>query len=148
MTSILLRSAIRERSASRRVLIVDDHVDSADMAAELLSQCGHETRVAYNPLLAISIATSFRPQIALLDIQLPNMDGYELANLLRADPALAECRFIALTANAFEVDYRRTQAAGFCYHLVKPFGAQALFDAVASEDSASGCAPAAGWSVG
>lgn len=139
-------SEIRDLSPVRRILIVDDQFDLADMAAELLQELGHETRVAYSPLSALSIVASFHPQIALLDIGLPNMSGYELAALMRAHPALAGCRFVALTGAAFDSDRRQSEAAGFSYHLAKPFGAQALFDAVA-DDSAS-CAPAAGWSVG
>jgi CheY-like chemotaxis protein len=138
-------SGIRERLTSQRVLIVDDHVDSADIAAELLGQCGYQTRVAYGPLIALSIATDFRPQVALLDIELPKMSGYELADRLRAQRSLSGCRFIALTAHGSELDQRRSQAAGFCYHLAKPFGSQALFDAVAG---ASSHAPPGGSSAG
>jgi CheY-like chemotaxis protein len=84
--------------AARRVLIVDDHVDSADIIAEALETEGHETRVAYNPLSAMAIAAEFRPDVAILDVNLPSMDGYELGAALRAD--LSECRFIALTGDA------------------------------------------------
>jgi CheY-like chemotaxis protein len=139
--------SVRDVSPTRRVLIVDDNVDSADITAELLRECGHETRVAYSPMPALSIATSFHPQVVLLDIGLPNMSGYELAALLRTDASLAGCRLVALTGNAYEVDRRRSEAAGFYRHLTKPFGAQALFDAVTGEDAASSCAPPAGWSV-
>lgn len=142
------QSSVRDGSPTRRVLIVDDHVDSADVTAELLREYGHETRVAYSPMLALSIASSFHPQVVLLDIGLPNMNGYELAALLRTDPALAGCRLVALTGNAYEVDRRRSEAAGFYRHLAKPFGGQALFDAVSGADAASSCAPQAGWSVG
>jgi CheY-like chemotaxis protein len=145
---MLRLSGIYTRSTSRRVLIVDDHVDSADLAALLLEQNGHEARVAYGPLPALSIAAHFQPQVVLLDIDLPTMDGYELATLLRSHPFLAHCRFIALTAYAYEMDRRKSEAAGFYCHLTKPFGAQALFDAVTGDDGASSCAPPAGWSVG
>ena len=141
-------SGIRDLSPSRRVLIVDDHVDSADLAAVLLRQRGYEALVAYGPLPALSMAAHFEPQIALLDIDLPTMDGYELASLLRTHPSFARCRFIALTAYAYEADHRRSEAAGFYCHLTKPFGAQALFDAVEGDEEASTCAPPAGWSVG
>src|SRR5450755_1686211 len=145
---MLRLSGIYTRSTSRRVLIVDDHVDSADLAALLLEQNGHEARVAYGPLPALSIAAHFQPQVVLLDIDLPTMDGYELATLLRSHPFLAHCRFIALTAYAYEMDRRKSEAAGFYCHLTKPFGAQALFDAVEGDEEASTCAPPAGWSVG
>jgi CheY-like chemotaxis protein len=144
---ILRQSGIREPTASRRVLIVDDHVDSADLAAVLLTQSGHEVRVEYGPLPALSMAARFEPQIVLLDIELPTIDGYQLATLLRSLPALARCRFVALTACAFERDRRKSEAAGFYCHLTKPFGVQALFDAVNGDDAHSSCAPPAGWSA-
>jgi CheY-like chemotaxis protein len=137
MSEIGRDSSIRDLSPFRRVLIVDDHFDSADMAAELLQELGHETRVAYSPLAALSIVASFHPQVALLDIDLPNMSGYELAALLRADPALAGCRFVALTGAAYASNRRHSEAAGFAGHLTKPFGAQALFDAVSGESAIS-----------
>jgi CheY-like chemotaxis protein len=146
MRRIERSSSIRDLSPFRRVLIVDDHFDSADTAAELLQEEGHETRVAYSPASAISIVASFHPQVALLDIGLPTMSGYELAELLRAHPSLAGCRFVALTGEAYEADRRESEAAGFYCHLAKPFGAQALFDAVAGSDAS--CAPVTGWSVG
>jgi PleD family two-component response regulator len=81
----LARTSPRESSAARRILIVDDHVDSADIIAAALELHAHETRVAYNPLSAITIAAEFRPQIAILDVNLPTMDGYELGAALRAE---------------------------------------------------------------
>ena len=116
--------------------------------AIVLRELGHDTCVAYSPVLALSIAASFQPQVALLDIDLPNMTGYELADRLRGFPALAQCRFIAVTGFAYERDRRKSEAAGFYRHLVKPFGVDALIDAVAASDPAASCAPPAGWSVG
>jgi CheY-like chemotaxis protein len=134
--------------ASRRILIVDDNVDSADLAAELLQERGHVTCVAYGSGAAIAAARNFQPQIALLDICLPTMSGYELARHLRAGALLGGCRFIAVTGSADEADRRESEAAGFYCHLVKPFGAQALFDAVDGQECAGSCAPPQGWSLG
>jgi CheY-like chemotaxis protein len=118
----------RELPAARRVLIVDDHVDSADIIAEALETQGHEARVAYDPLSAISIATEFRPQVAILDVNLPTMDGYELGAALRAD--LIDCRFIALTGDATGLGCLRSQWAGFHGFLTKPIGLDDLLAAV------------------
>ncbi len=115
---------------ARRILVVDDHVDSAGLAAELLRLRGHETRVAYDPETARQIAVEFEPEIVLLDIGLPGMSGYQLADLLRADPKVKHCRFIALTAHAYLRDEQASEAAGFEAHLTKPIGLQLLFDAV------------------
>ena len=124
----LVGSAKLESAAVRRILIVDDHVDSADIIAEALGAHGHETRVAYDPLAAISLASEFQPQIAILDIDLPTMDGYELGASLRAQ--LPECRFIALTGNASGLNCLRSQWSGFYGHLTKPAGLDELLAAV------------------
>jgi DNA-binding response OmpR family regulator len=114
---------------------VDDHVDSADIVAEALEAQGYETRVAYDPLSAISIATEFRPHVAILDVNLPTMDGYELGAALRAD--LSECRFIALTGDATGLGCLRSQWAGFHGYLTKPIGLDELLASV-SEARPSG----------
>jgi CheY-like chemotaxis protein len=121
-------SSARQLPAARRILVVDDHVDSADIIAEALETQGHETRVAYDPLTALSMAAEFRPQVAILDINLPTMDGYELGAALRA--ALAECRFIALTGNASGLSCLRSQWAGFHGYLAKPVGLDELLASV------------------
>jgi CheY-like chemotaxis protein len=124
----LARPSPRESSAPRRILIVDDHVDSADIIAEALELHEYQTRVAYDPLSAITIAAEFLPQIAILDVNLPTMDGYELGAALRTE--LAECRFIALTGRAVGLNCLRSQWAGFHAHLTKPVGLDELLAAV------------------
>lgn|GEM_PF-1189176 len=133
--SSLAGASARELPATRRILIVDDHVDSADIIAEALATEGHETRVAYDPLAAISIASEFRPHVAILDVNLPSMDGYELGAALRAD--LTECRFIALTGDATGLSCLRSQWAGFHGYLSKPVGFDELLASV-SEARPSG----------
>jgi CheY-like chemotaxis protein len=128
-------SSARESSAGLRILIVDDHVDSADIIADALEMNAHETRVAYDPLSAISIAAEFQPQVAILDVNLPTMDGYELGAALRVHHA--ECRFIALTGSASGLNCLRSQWAGFHGHLTKPVGLDELLVAV-SEARPSG----------
>jgi len=124
-------------SKTRRVLIVDDHVDSAELIAELLSAQGHITRVAHDPVEAQRTALEFLPQVAILDIGLPGMSGYELVLELRAKSELAGCRFIALTGHTEPADRRRSREAGFQTHLTKPFDLRAVLNAVASDELVS-----------
>ncbi len=107
-------------SRRSRVLIVDDNEDAADMLASVLSMRGHETRVAHDGVEALRMCEDFTPHAAFLDLGLPVMDGYELAGRLRDQPGLAEIRLIAVTGYGQESDRRRTAAAGFHHHLVKP----------------------------
>ena len=114
---------------------MDDHVDSADVLATVLEVQGHDVRVAYDPLSAISMVAEFEPQIAILDVNLPTMDGYELGAALRVE--LPECRFIALTGDSTGLNYLRSQWAGFHGYLTKPVALDELLVAV-SEARPSG----------
>ena len=116
-----------ERSGSGwRVLVVDDNVDSADSIAMLLQVSGHEVRVAYSGQDALDMAAKYQPDIVLLDIGLPVMDGYEVARRLRKYPDLKTVKLIAVTGYGQESDRLQSQEAGFDYHLVKPVDAQKL----------------------
>jgi CheY-like chemotaxis protein len=106
--------------ACRRVLIVDDNADSADMMKVLLDVSGHDTRVAYDAARAIQIALEFAPEVGLLDIGLPDMDGYELARALRTNPQLSGLFLVALTGWGQDEDRRRAREAGFDAHITKP----------------------------
>ena len=110
---------------SRRILVVDDNVDNADLLAEALEACGYETRVAYNGPSALDVAAAFRPEIAFLDIGLPVMDGFELARRLRAAHE-GPIQLIAITGYGQEADRQRSSEAGFDRHLVKPIQLQTL----------------------
>ncbi len=104
----------------RRILIVDDNVDAANSLAALLSMQGHETQAVYSGHQALERIELFRPHIALIDIGLPLMNGYELAERLRDRPDRGALRLIALTGYGQVEDRARTHAAGFDDHLVKP----------------------------
>jgi signal transduction histidine kinase len=105
----------------RRVLVVDDNFDAAEGLAELLRCCGHEAEVAHDAARAIALAPRLRPDIALIDIGLPDMDGYELARRLNAEAAgVWSLRLVAVTGYGLERDRERSAAAGFTGHLVKP----------------------------
>lgn len=107
-------------SAPRRVLVVDDDIDSAEMLAELVSQLGHETRTALNGPSAIRLAQQFLPHLVLLDIALPQMDGYEVARQLRSQPSLQGVVLAALTGWSGQQHEAMGREAGFDHYLVKP----------------------------
>ena len=107
-------------SGGVRVLVVDDNQDAADSLAELLGALGYEASVAYDPAQAIAAASVSMPQVAILDIGLPGMDGFELAGRLRALPHGAAVTLIALSGYGRADDKARSSAAGFNAHLVKP----------------------------
>jgi CheY-like chemotaxis protein len=114
------------KSAPLRIMIVDDNQDSADSLASLLQLDGHQTQVAYRGDTALERAPQFRPALVLLDIGLPDMDGYEVARKLRAAPATAAVGLIAVTGYGRGEDERRTREAGFDAHLVKPIDLECL----------------------
>ena len=107
-------------SGGYRILVVDDNEDAADMLVSALKALGHEIRTAHDAPTALSVALEFIPQVALLDIGLPVMDGYDLGQRLRGDPRLAGIRLIALTGYGMEEDRRRSHEAGFEAPMVKP----------------------------
>ncbi|WP_255203350.1 ATP-binding protein [Myxococcus sp. AM011] len=109
-----------------RVLIVDDNRDAADVLAEALDMLGCETRVTYDGPSALQVAPSFRPELALLDIGLPVMDGYELARHLRTQRPEGGLQLVAVTGYGQESDRQRSKEAGFDAHLVKPIDFAAL----------------------
>ncbi len=114
------RTMARAHPQGKRVLVVDDNADAAETLADLLHGLGHTTSVAHDGPTALSKAEAFRPQVALLDIGLPVMDGYELARRLREQPGLQRLRLFAITGYGQESDRERSRAAGFHEHLVKP----------------------------
>jgi CheY-like chemotaxis protein len=118
----------RPRHAARRVLIVDDNPDAAAMLAEAIAQAGHEVRTVGDGPSALQLVETYLPDIALLDIGLPVMDGYELAGLLRRIPALARTCLVALTGYAGDDDRQRSLASGFNEHFAKPLPLARVLD--------------------
>jgi signal transduction histidine kinase len=108
------------RTAGRRILIVDDNADAADMLALLLRGAGHDVTVAHDGAAALEVAPGFAPEVALLDIGLPVIDGLELARRLRTLDACRDTVLIAVTGYGQPGDRQRTREAGFAHHLVKP----------------------------
>src|SRR5262249_14816790 len=113
---------------SYRVLVVDDNVDAADSLALLLKLAGQQVQVAYDGPTALQIAEAFQPQLALLDIGMPVMDGYEVVRRLRTQVGSQPALVVALTGWGQEEDRRRSLAAGFDQHLVKPVEMNALHE--------------------
>ncbi|HEY8141040.1 MAG TPA: ATP-binding protein [Kofleriaceae bacterium] len=107
-------------TATRRVLIVDDSEDAATLLAEVISALGHSPRVAHEGTAAIDVARQFRPDIALIDIELPVMDGYQLAGHLRREPWARGLHLVAVTGHAESDARQQSRAAGFHDHIAKP----------------------------
>ena len=105
---------------SLRVLVVDDNQDAAESLGLLLEALGHEIQTAYDGLSAVEAAIKFLPNVVLLDIGLPGIDGFEVAKRLRQHPELSGIVAVAMTGYGQEEDKRRSIEAGFNYHLVKP----------------------------
>jgi PAS domain S-box-containing protein len=113
------------------VMIVDDNVDAAETLAALLEAHGHKVEVHSHPLAAIAAARRDPPQMFILDIGLPEIDGYELARRLRKEPAVHNALFIALTGYGQTHDRVLSKSAGFDHHFVKPMDSRKLSDMLA-----------------
>ncbi len=125
---VLERVPAREPAAAqgRRILVVDDNVDSAETLGTILELSGHEVTIAHNGEEALALAGEGRPEVVLLDIGLPKIDGYEVARRLRLDPRNEGMLLVAVTGYGKEEDRHRGQEAGFHHHLVKPVDPGAL----------------------
>ncbi len=109
-----------ENQESLRVLVVDDNVDAVTTLAMLVQAAGHDVRKAYHGSAVLEAALDYRPNLVLLDIGLPGLTGYEVAQQLRQQPALQNTVLVAMTGYGQESDRQRSREAGFDYHLVKP----------------------------
>lgn len=123
-------------AVQHRILLVDDNRDIADILAVLLAKSGSVVEKAYDALSALSLSKTFRPTIAVLDIGLPDMSGYELAKRLRKQPGLANLPLIALTGYGASADRQKAKRAGFAEHLSKPVELEELLAAVQRLDMA------------
>jgi CheY-like chemotaxis protein len=109
-----------EPAFRQRILIVDDNVDAAESLGTMLAYSGHDVRVAHGGVEALSAAREFAPNVMILDLGMPEMDGYAVARAVRSDPKFASTRLIALSGYGQPDDRRRTADVGFDEHLVKP----------------------------
>ena len=102
------------------MLVVDDNVDTVTTLALLVKESGHDVRTAYDGSAVLEAALDYRPNVVLLDIGLPGLNGFEVAKRLRQQPALQNAVLVAMTGYGQESDRQRSQEAGFDHHLVKP----------------------------
>jgi signal transduction histidine kinase len=119
-TQIVVTPLASSNAVRRKILIADDNQDAAETLSMLLELAGHEVRVAHLGRAALSLAQLFRPDTALLDIGMPDLSGYEVAQHLRQEPWAKGLRLIALTGWGQDDDRRRAIEAGFDHHLIKP----------------------------
>ena len=119
--------------ARRRVLVVDDNVDATRIQAELLRLLGHEVETAYGGMEALDKARSFHPDIVLLDLGMPDVDGFEVARRLRATPEGRNATLVAQTGWSEEAQRRRSREAGFDAHFRKPVDFDTLMEIVGAE---------------
>lgn len=113
-------SALRKSERKLRILVVDDNVDAANMLKMLLEAVGHEVVVEFESRSALTRARNELPDLIMLDIGMPNVDGYELARQVRADPRTSFLRLVAVTGYGQDEDRRKARDVGFDFHLVKP----------------------------
>jgi CheY-like chemotaxis protein len=116
---------VKTKPKGSRILVVDDSVDSAETLAELLRIWGHDVRMAHDGAEAVEAAREYKPEVVLLDLGLPGMDGYAVAQQLKKD-GTAGRMLVALTGYSDQRDKQRTQQVGFDHHLVKPVDPDAL----------------------
>lgn len=121
--------------AAHRILIVDDNVDAGDTLGILLRDGGNDVLVVHDGTTAIDQAASFLPDVVLLDIGLPGMDGFEVARRLRALPGLESALFVAVSGYALDQHRREATEAGIDRYFTKPVGIKALRDLLAATPS-------------
>jgi CheY-like chemotaxis protein len=119
---------------TKKILLVDDQADAIDALAMLLEMDGHAVRTAYSGTDALAMVESFIPDLALIDVSMPDMSGMQLARILRSNAALANTRLIALTGYAGEADRQAATEAGFDAHMAKPVSADQLAQLIAKND--------------
>jgi PAS domain S-box-containing protein len=116
----------------RRVLVVDDNVDAAESLAVILRIDGHEVRTTHDGMRAIEMADEFRPHVVLLDLGMPKLNGYEVARRVRGEAWGRDVFLVACTGWGQPEDRRRSKAAGFDHHIVKPVSPEAVLELVAA----------------
>jgi CheY-like chemotaxis protein len=119
------------RAAPRRILVVDDNVDAAQSLGMMFSQMGHDVQVAHDGFAALEAGRAWPPDLVVLDISMPGVDGFEVVRRLRQDPKLARSRFIALTGHGQEEFRRRSREVGFDEYIVKPLSHDVLHSLLA-----------------
>jgi CheY-like chemotaxis protein len=127
--------AQRKTPKRRRILVVDDNRDSAESLAKILELAGNETHTAYDGLEAAEAAAALRPDLVLLDLGMPKLNGYEAARKIRERPWGRDILLVAVTGWGQDEDRQKSKAAGFDAHLVKPVNRGALATLLAELDT-------------
>ncbi|HEY7943750.1 MAG TPA: ATP-binding protein [Casimicrobiaceae bacterium] len=130
-----LRSGVKNTLASHRILVADDNRDAAESLAALLRMVGHDVRIAYDGVEAVGLADEYHPDTIVLDIGMPKMNGYEVAQKMRAKTWGKDAMIIALSGWGQEDDKRRSHEVGIDHHLVKPLEPASLLELLAKQDN-------------
>jgi two-component system OmpR family response regulator len=134
-TMTMIDSAPGESTQPRRVLLVDDSVDAAEAMSMLLETLGHEVRVMHDGPSALAVVDDFTPDVVILDIGLPGMDGFEVAREMRTRAVTKTALLIALTGYGADSDKQKARDAGFDHHLVKPVSFTAIETVIAASSA-------------
>ncbi len=137
-----MKSRVQSTRQPKKILVVDDNHDAAELVSSLLEREGHEVQTAHTPKEAINVAMRFQPDVAFLDIGLPEMDGFELAARLRSLPELRDCRLVAITGYDDAEDRKQSKRIGFEAHLVKPISLDTLEQVIRSMPAQAGSSEA------
>jgi CheY-like chemotaxis protein len=129
---MISRTDVRPNGANNRVLIVEDHIDAARGLGRLLRVLGFDVRLESDGLRAVQRAKEFRPFAVLIDLSLPTLDGFEVAERLRESEVTRDSLLLAMTGWVDDAHQVRATAAGFDRHLVKPLAMNVLLDALTS----------------
>jgi two-component system, chemotaxis family, CheB/CheR fusion protein len=116
----------RESKRARRIVVVDDNKDAAESLRVVLELAGHEAWAAYDGLAALDLVERFRPDVVVLDIKMPGMNGHEVARRIRSMPEICSVFLVAVTGLGTAADRRASRDAGFDIHLSKPFDPELL----------------------
>ena len=128
----MIDSPTGESTQPRRVLLVDDSVDAAEAMSMLLETLGHEVRVMHDGPSALAMVDDFAPDVVILDIGLPGIDGFEVAREMRTRTVTKSALLIALTGYGADSDKQKARDAGFDHHLVKPVSFTAIETVIAA----------------
>ena len=118
--------SVMTAASKYRILVVDDNEDSAVGLSIMLKIMGHDTRAAFDGASAVEVAQTYRPNVMLLDIGLPKMNGYDVCRRIRTQPWGGDMVLIAVTGWGQDEDKRKSKEAGFNFHMVKPIDPDAL----------------------
>lgn len=122
------RSGTKSAQKSKRVLVVEDNIDAARSTALLVADMGHRAEYAINGYVALSVAKRFKPEVVLLDLGLPGLDGFEVCRRIKNDPELQAAQVVVITGYAGNEYREEALAAGCDMHLVKPVAPKLLED--------------------